>query len=115
MTKEPLIFIKHIIESIELVESFSRHITKDKLEKNKLRQSAILRQLEIIGEAAKNLPEEFTDKYLNVEWKKIAGLRDKLIHHYFGIDIDIIWEVIDKDLPDLKKKLTEILDKESRK
>ena len=105
-------FIKHIIESIELVESFSRHVTKDKLEKNKLRQSAILRQLEIIGEAAKNIPKEFTDKYKHIEWQKIIGLRDKLIHHYFGVDINIVWEVVDKDLPNLKRKLLEILDKE---
>ena len=114
MIKDSLIFVKHILASIRLIQSFSRPLTKEKLTKNELRQSAILRELEVIGEAVKNLPEEFTNKYRNVEWSKIAGLRDKLIHHYFGIDLDIVWEVIEKDLPSLKKKLEEILVKEEQ-
>lgn len=115
MIKDSLIFIKHVLESIRLIESFSKPLTKEKLAKNELRQSAILRELEVVGEAVKNLPEEFTNKYPNVEWKKIAGLRDKLIHHYFGVDLNIVWEVIEKDLPSLKKKLEEILSKEEQK
>lgn len=114
MIKDPLIFIEHILESIRLIESFFKNIPKDKLRKDKLRQSAVIRELEVIGEAIKNLPVEFTDKYPNIEWRKLAGLRDKLIHHYFGVDLNIVWEVIEKDLPDLKKKLKEILKKNKR-
>src|SRR3989344_3857136 len=114
MIKDSLVFIEHMLESIKLIQAFSRHLTKEKLAKNELRQSAILRELEVIGEAVKNLPEEFINKYPNMEWKKIAGLRDKLIHHYFGIDFDIIWEVIEEDLPPLKKNLEDILNKEKQ-
>ncbi len=92
MNKEPLIFIKHILESIENIESFSRGLSKNKFENDRLRQSAIIRELEIIGEAVKNLPIEFTVKYPWIEWSKIAGTRDKISHHYFGIDLDVIWD-----------------------
>ena len=110
MKKEPLIFIKHIMESIENIESFSKGLSKNKFEKDRLKQSAIIREIEIIGEAVKNLPIEFTVKYPYVEWSKIAGTRDKIIHHYFGIDLDIIWDIIKHDLPDLKKEIKKILE-----
>ena len=108
MKKEPLIFIKHILESIKNIESFSQGLSKNKFEKDRLKQSAIIREIEIIGEAVKNLPIEFTVKYPYVEWSKIAGTRDKIIHHYFGIDSDIIWDIIKHDLPDLKKEIKKI-------
>jgi len=110
MKKEPLIFVKHILESIGNIESFSQGLSKSKFEKDRLRQSAIIREIEIIGEAVKNLPIDFTVKYPYVEWSKIAGTRDKIIHHYFGIDVDVIWDIVKYDLPDLKKKIKKILD-----
>ncbi len=115
MKKDPLIFIKHILESIEKIGLFCKDFTKDKLKKDDLRQSAIVRELEVIGEAVKNLPKAFRERYRNIEWKKLAGLRDKLIHHYFGIDLDIIWEVLEKDLPKLKKNIIFILSKEKNR
>ncbi|MEA3342536.1 MAG: DUF86 domain-containing protein [archaeon] len=109
MKKEPLIFIKHILASIENIESFSRGLSKNKFENDRLRQSAVIRELEILGEAVKNLPIEFTVKYPWVEWSKIAGTRDKIIHHYFGIDLDVIWEIVIEDLPDLKRDISVIM------
>ena len=79
---------------------------------NKIIQDAVSRRIEIIGEAVKNLPVEFTNTHKSIEWNLIAGMRDKLIHHYFGIDIEKIWGVIIKDLPELKKKLISIIEKE---
>ena len=73
-------------------------------------QDMTIRRLEIIGEAIKNLPQEFKDNYTQVPWKKISGLRDKLIHEYFGIDIDLVWTIIVRDLPELKQNIEDILE-----
>ena len=105
MNKDVLIFLKHILENINDIEEFSKGLSKAKLEKNKLRQKAIIRSLEVIGEAVKNIPLSFRHNYPKVEWNKIAGLRDKLIHHYFGVDLSTVWDVIKEDLPKLKKEI----------
>ena len=116
MTKhESLPYLEHIIDAVNDIESFTKGLTKSKFLKNKLRQSAVIRQLEIIGEASKNLPENFREKYSEVEWKKIAGTRDKIIHHYFGIDLNTVWDIVKKDLPDLKRKIIAILKAEPKK
>lgn len=73
---------------------------------------ASVRSLEVIGEATKNLSEEFKEKYPVVEWKKIAGMRDKLIHHYFGINWDIVWDVIQNKLPDMGNEIRILVEKE---
>ena len=112
MKKEPLIFIEHILENITDIESFSKGISKIELGKNKLKQKAIVRSLEIIGEAVKNISSAFKNKYPNIRWKEISGLRDKLIHHYFGVDLNTIWDIIQEDLPKLKKEIKNILEKE---
>ena len=108
MKKEPEIFLEHILESINLIEEYAKGKTKNDFLKLISLQDMIIRRLEIIGEAVKNLPQEIKDKYIDVPWKKIAGMRDKLIHEYFGIDIEFTWGVIEKDLPYLKKRIIEI-------
>ncbi len=112
--KENSIFIEDILENIADINSFMRGVSKDELESNKEKLNAVVRSLEIIGEAAKNLPKSFRDQHSKIPWKKIIGTRDLLIHRYFGIDVDILWEIIKKDLSDLKKhilKIRENLDK----
>ena len=115
MKKDSMIFLQHILESIINIEDFSKSITKEKLAKDILKQSAIIRQIEIIGEASKNLPKELTAKHSSVPWKDIIGMRDRVIHQYFDIDIEVIWGVISNDLPDLKKKLIHIISQENKK
>ncbi len=109
MNKDPLIFLKHIIESIEKIESFSNNLSKSQFLKDELRQSAVIRQLEIIGEAVKNLPIDFINKYPPIPWSDIAGLRDKLIHHYFGVDLELTFDVVKTKLPNLKTEIKKII------
>lgn len=107
--KDPGIFLKHIMESILNIEEFSKGLDFAEFSANRMKQSAIIRELEVIGEAAKNLPPEFTAKHPDVPWTRIAGMRDKLIHHYFGLNLERVWEVLEKDLPELKPKIKRLL------
>lgn len=114
MKKDPLIFLEHILESISKIEAFSKNISKETLSKNELKQYAIIRAIEVIGEAVKNLPDSLKNKYSNVPWKEIIGTRDKMIHHYFGVDLDIVWDIVKKDLPKLKKEIKRIFEEETK-
>ncbi len=106
--KSDLVFIEHILDSITAIEEFSKGLNKKELEGNRLKQSAIVREIEIIGEAVKNISKHLKDKHKEIEWKEIAGTRDKMIHHYFGVDLDIIWDIIKTNLPNLKKNILKI-------
>ena len=106
--KNDLAFIEHILDSINAIEKFSKNMNKDKLMSDRLKQSAIVREIEIIGEAVKNISESLKKKHSEIEWKEIAGTRDKMIHHYFGVDLNIIWDIIKVNLPDLKDKILNI-------
>ena len=106
--KDPLIFVQHILESIERIEKFMNGVSKTVFFKNEEKQSAVIRQIEIIGEAAKNMSKSFTKSYSEIPWKDIAGMRDKLLHHYFGVDLETVWKVIQEDLPNLKKNMLKI-------
>lgn len=103
--KDDKIFLSHILECIARIEQFSNGLDEKEFRENILKQDAIIRELEIIGEASKNLSEEFKDKHKSIEWKLIVGFRDKLIHHYFGLELGRVWNVLGKDLPMLKKEL----------
>jgi len=98
-----------ILNNIELIEKFAGSKTKTQLSKDIKTIYSILRALEIIGEAAKQISQIIKKKYPEIPWKGVAGTRDKLIHHYFGIDFDIIWNIMKKDLPYLKRKIEKIL------
>ena len=104
MKKEPEVFIEHILESIELIENYTANKTiSDFIESVQLQDSIICR-IEIIGEAVKNLPAEVKSNYPDVPWKNIASMGDVLIHKYFGIDLELTWQVVQKDIPDLKRE-----------
>lgn len=109
-----MLFIEDILESIKDIESFSKGLTKEKFTSNKLKQNAIIRSLEIIGEAVKSVPDSFRKKYPDIPWRKIAGFRDVLSHAYFGVNMDRVWNIIENDLQNFKKKIEKIkLDEKS--
>jgi len=107
--KSDIPFIDHILESIYAIGEFSKGLTKEELSSNRLKQSAIVREIEIIGEAVKNVSKELKDKNKDIKWADIVGTRDKMIHHYFGIDLSIVWNIICIDIPILKEKIQGIL------
>lgn len=110
MSKDCKVYLDDIIESIKNIEDYSKNLSSlNELKKDKLRKDAIIRNLEIIGEAVKNLSLEIREKYPDVEWKKIAGFRDILIHEYSGISLEIVWDVIRNKLPKLKSAVKIIL------
>lgn len=109
--REWKLFIEDILESIEKIEEYIRNTEFDDFKKDNRTIDAVVRNLEIIGEAAKNIPEDVRVKYQNVNWRGMAGLRNRIIHKYFGVDLKIIWLIIKEELPRLKAQIEQILEK----
>lgn len=109
MPREYNTYLKDILESINRVETYTSNLSFEKFKVDKLIQDAVVRNLEIIGEAANHIPKKISNAVSEVEWKKITGLRNLLIHEYFGIDIDIVWDIVKNKVPDFKKKISKIL------
>ncbi len=110
MSKDPAIFLKHILESIEQVEDYTKDLSEDRFMESIEKQDAVIRRLEIIGEAVKNLPEDFKEKHADVEWNKAMAIRNILIHQYFGIDLKIVWDTVGESLPEFKKQIESLLE-----
>ncbi len=109
MTKhEDLPYLLHILDAINDIEESVKNISKEKFEKTKDIKDANIRRIEIIGEAAKNISNNAKEKYKEIKWNKIIGTRDKMIHHYFGVNLDIVWAIIKKDIPELKEEILKI-------
>ncbi len=106
--KEPEVFIEHISQCIDLIENYTNDVTIGDFFDSVQLQDSIIRRIEIIGEAVKNLPDDLKINYPEVPWKEIAGMRDVLIHAYFGIDLELTWEIVQNDLPELKKNISKI-------
>lgn len=108
MKKDPDIFIQHIIECLTIIEKTAKNKSWQKFFHDTDSQDIIIRRLEIIGEATKNLEGSFRKKYPEIPWKKMAALRNLLIHEYFGVDLKLVWNVVKKDIPELKRQISKI-------
>jgi uncharacterized protein with HEPN domain len=107
--REWQLFAKDILRSINRILEYTEEMNQEEFLHDYKTFDAVMRNLEIIGEASKSLPEDLKIRYQDIEWKKIAGLRDIVIHKYFGIDEDIIWDVVSNKVPELKPEIEKIV------
>jgi len=103
-------FAEEMLEAVKKIERYTQNLTRESFKKNELVIDAVLRNLEIMGEAAKNVPVEVREQHPEIPWKRIIGLRNIVIHRYFGIDINIIWEIVTRNLPQTKPALVRLLE-----
>jgi len=107
------LFAEDILESVELIEKYTLNMTEQNFINDRKTVDAVVRNLEIIGEAAKNIPDEVKNTCNDIDWKGIIGLRNRITHEYFGISLQIIWNIIKQEIPRFKKEITQILNNPS--
>jgi uncharacterized protein with HEPN domain len=101
-------YFRDVVEQIEKIEIFIKDLSYDDFIKDERTVYAVIRCFEVVGEAVKNIPKELKNKYPEIPWKRISGMRDKLIHEYFGVDYQTLWETIKKRIPEIKPLLKKI-------
>lgn len=102
-------FIEDILKCIVAIDTYCQGLSFENFLNDSKTQDAILRNFEIIGEAVKNLPEDFRNELIGIPWSKAARMRDLIAHHYFEVDYVLIWDTIHKDLPDFKEQISQLL------
>jgi uncharacterized protein with HEPN domain len=109
MKRNYRLFIKDIISAMKSIEKFVEGLSLDQVKEDDKTSSAVIRKFEIIGEATRHVPDNLKEEYPDIPWKRMAGMRDRLIHAYFGVDYKLVWEAIKIDIPKLKPRLEEVL------
>lgn len=108
--KNNFIYIQHILDSINNIEDYTSNMSHEEFYKDNKTIDAVIRNIEIVGEATSKCNQEFKEKYPQIPWRKMADTRNKLIHDYMGVSVKIVWEICKTDLPNLKPKLQALLD-----
>jgi uncharacterized protein with HEPN domain len=112
MPRDYKLYLEDMLDAIKKIEEYVQGFTFQEFCESDLQVDAVLYNLEIVGEAVKHIPESVTAKHPSVEWRKIAGLRDIIAHEYFGISLEIIWDVLENKLPDLRVQIATLLEEE---
>lgn len=107
-----ILFIEDILEAINKIETYTQGMSFQEFCTNSMAIDAVIRNFEVIGEAAANIPEKITEKYTDCEWKEAIGFRNILIHNYFGIDIEAVWDTLMNNIQPLKRHIKEVLERE---
>jgi len=109
MAKDDTVYLQHVLDAINTVEEYLHGVNEEKFKATQLLQDGVIRQIEIIGEAVRRVSKDIRQTYGETPWQDIAGMRDKLIHDYFGVDIEKVWDTAQEDLPVLKEQVIRIL------
>ena len=105
-------YLQDILDSINDIGDFIAGMSPEAFTRDKKTINAVLRSIEVMGEASRNIPEETRQQYPQIPWRKMAGMRDKLIHEYHGVDIDTVWQTLHEDIPPLKDMIQEVIDRQ---
>ena len=108
--KKDSVYLRHILDSCQAIESYTFAIGESDFFSNQMRQDAVLRQIGIVGEAVKKISVETRNAYPEIRWRDVAGMRDKIIHDYFEVDLKIVWLTATQDIPAIKERLAKVLE-----